>query len=340
MPASHKAEVVRIGELEKHPNADSLSIVQVFGFPVIVRTDAFEPGDLAAYVPADSLVDTSRSEFAFLADKANASGLARIKPIKLRGIFSMGLLVPLSVGMLVQFGPGDDVTESLGVTKYEPPLVTYGAAVASPPPCGDVGYTSIEAFRRYPDLFETGEEIVATEKIHGGNARYVYVDGELHVGSHNRWLKPGESIWHKALEYTPEIELFCRANPGKVLFGEVFGRVQDLRYGRPNSVAFVAFDVFDTETRTFLDFDEFDRLVDAWGVPLAPVVYRGPFDRSLIEAVIEGDSLESKVPGHVMEGVVVRPVREFFDPKFGRKVLKLHSQRYLLRKNAQEVVHA
>ena len=59
MPTNLKVEVVEIGELEKHPNADTLSIVKVKGWQCIVKTDEFKDVKLAAYIPIDSLIPES-----------------------------------------------------------------------------------------------------------------------------------------------------------------------------------------------------------------------------------------------------------------------------------------
>ena len=106
-----QVQVVRIGEVTKHPNADTLSITQVHGgYPVIIRTGEFQPDDLAVYVPVDSIVPTN-DRWTFL------GGHQRIKAKRLRGIFSMGLLTACTEGMQ----EGEIVHERLEITKYEPP---------------------------------------------------------------------------------------------------------------------------------------------------------------------------------------------------------------------------
>ena len=116
---------------------------------------------------------------------------------------------------------------------------------------------------------------------------------------------------------------------GRVLYGEVYGWVADLRYGhRPGHVSFVAFDIFDPATGRFHDYDEFTRAVEALGIPLAPVLYRGPWDPLRIAEWTEGPS--RLFPGHIREGAVVRPVRERFDERVGRVILKQHGEGYLL----------
>lgn len=336
-------EVVRVGEITKHPDADRLSITRVFGFPVVVTTGDFSEGDLAAYIPADGMVDTNRPEFAFLAKSAKADGRARIKPLKLRGIFSMGLLVPLRpTGDTLAFPDvteGDDLAWYFGVTKYEPPLeVRTGGMDASPPPAA-IPYTDIESFRRYVSVFSPDEFVVVTEKVHGANARFTWQNNELHVGTRTRWLQPGDTIWHKVLAKRPQIVDFCRAFPNRTLFGEVFGRVQDLRYGRDNDIDFIAFDVFDAVNGVWLDYEDFICSVLPHNLEPAPIVYCGPFDLARIKNLVEGDSLVSTKP-QLMEGIVIRPLHERWSDKTGRVVLKLHSERYLLRKGVDDEVRA
>ena len=50
MNSNHKVNVVRINELRKHPNADNLSLVDIDGYQVVVRTDEFQLGAQYIYV--------------------------------------------------------------------------------------------------------------------------------------------------------------------------------------------------------------------------------------------------------------------------------------------------
>jgi len=45
--STHRVEVVPVS-LEKHPNADALSVVRVFGYSVCVRTEDWQEGQLGA----------------------------------------------------------------------------------------------------------------------------------------------------------------------------------------------------------------------------------------------------------------------------------------------------
>lgn len=158
-----KAEVVKLTGIEKHPNADALSIVKVFGFPCIFKTGDFNEGDLAVYIPAEpiALVPVNVPEFSFLTGDEN--GYAKIKAIRLRGTFSLGLLIPARAGWTV----GQDVTEILGVIrKPEKEDFNLGGENESPPGWLPT-YTDIQSLRKYYKEFIPGAEVVLTEKIHG-----------------------------------------------------------------------------------------------------------------------------------------------------------------------------
>lgn len=324
MTSTHKVEVVPV-QLTPHPNADSLSIVNVFGgYPCCIRTEDWKNGDLAAYVPPDSLVDVSRPEFAFLANGSQPKH--RIRSIKLRGVRSFGLLVPAPAGSQV----GDDVADRLGVEHYEPeiPVDTRGEAESAPAYLRLLPRYDVESLRRHPDAFEPGERVLIYEKIHGANARYCWLDDRLWCGSRSEWKKQAAgTIWWRALETCPQIEAFCRRHPGHVLYGEVYGRVQSLHYGVPSGrIDFAAFDILGSEGRFWRW--PFRHWLWEEPVPCVPLIAEIPYDFEAACAFAEGPSL---IPGanHVREGCVIRPVSERSNTGIGRLILKVVGGDYL-----------
>jgi hypothetical protein len=86
MSTEHEVSVVRLGAISKHPNADALSLTEVDGRPVILRTGEYAPGDLAVYVPVDTMVPLDDPRFAFLKERnSTADGYSRVKAVRLRG---------------------------------------------------------------------------------------------------------------------------------------------------------------------------------------------------------------------------------------------------------------
>lgn len=325
--STFKAEVVPVA-LTPHPNADTLSLVQVYGFTAIVRTADFAERDRAVYIPVDAIVP-DRPEFAFL------DGHRRIKARRLRGVFSMGLLIAAPDGAEI----GDDLTAALGIEKHDPDIIQdRGNPVCNEdgvaPPGLAPAYTDIESLRRYRHLLVEGEPVVATEKIHGANMRITFRDGLLYIGSRTRWKRLDvQHVWTRAAARSGVAEKLAQMPAGWVVYGEAYGHVQDLKYGvGDGQIKFRAFDVFDPAAGRYLDYADMESALALAGFEMAPVIYAGPLDMGQLEARAEGDSVVA--PGQLAEGFVVRPMRERFDQHLGRVILKLHSQRYLLRKGA------
>lgn len=312
--STHRCDVIRI-KLEPHPNADALSIVKVLGYECAVRTEDWEDGDLAVYIPPDSVVPQSE-EFAFLGDHL------RIRVRKFRGRYSQGLLVTAPAGV----EEGDDCMEMMNIEHYEPPLPMSTGGDNEKGPPGWFPKYDVENYRRYSHLFQLGEEIVATEKIHGCSARFVWAADRMWAGSRINWKKQdAKNLWWQTLERNSWIEEWCCVNPNLVVYGEVFGRVQILKYGaNANDVFFAAFDILDKDR--WVDHDEARRIGN--GLQWVPEVYRGPFDEAALFALAEKDSI---VPGaeHCREGIVVKPLIERQDPEVGRVQLKIVGNRYL-----------
>ena len=316
--STHKVEVVRV-RIEAHPNADRLDVARIFGFTCCVLKNSFVDGQLAAYVQPDSVVDSTRPEFEFLA------GHERIRVKKLRGVVSMGLLIHAPEGSK----EGDDVAEHFGVTHYEPPIPGERVGEVEGGPIGIYAPKyDVESMYRYKRLFVDGEPVVATEKIHGANSRYVFAPDEnrMYAGSRGEWKAPNlADLWWKSLGRNLWIEEFCRQFPGDVLYGEVFGNVQSLKYGAgPGEVFFRAFDVL--RNGMWREYEDWTAYIAEGN--RVPVVFAGEFDFDLLVKLSDGASL---IPGanHCREGIVVRPIPERIDPHQGRVHLKLVGNTYL-----------
>lgn len=341
-------QVVRLGDIKPLENSDFLGITEVYGaggYPCIVKRGDFKPGDLAIYIPVDSVVpDTEQFNFLAPSQKVPGSNNANSRlPVgsvperyrhicakRLRGTFSMGLLIPVADGM----AEGDDVSKVLGITKHEPPPVVFRTEPGTGGmdeqdhglmPC----YTDIEGLRRYPFALTEGEEVIITEKIHGENFRAVHDGERLWVGSRTRIKKEtDESRWWQAarsLDLTSKLT----AAPMMAVYGESHGYTGGFPYGAAKHTANLRlFDVMETKTRRYLDYDEFVAFCAERGLPVAPVLYRGPWSAGL-RALANGQSTLD--PSHIREGIVVRPVRERFDSKLGRVILKLHGEEFLLK---------
>lgn len=368
--STHRTEVVPV-VLEPHPDADSLSIVRVWGYDCVVKTADWQGIGKAFYVVPDSCVDTRRPEFAFLAADAKTDGIARVKARRLRGVVSYGLLVPAPP----EAGVGEDWSDRLGVTRYEPPepdeaggtnKVYFGGQTEDGPdvPTGPTKY-DVEAFERYHDAFQFGEWAHLHEKADGSNLRAVWWGGRLWVKTRNNWVRRQPDLSHvtpdllrakgvpddklesalasfqkragqvnsfwEAVERTPNLVEYLRNNPGVVVFAELAGNTNRLKYGFPDVNRVLAFDLL-REGR-FVDIADAEKeLLDA-GVPFVPCVAAGPYDFQWVKGASTGPTtIPDAKKGVIREGVVVRPARERSDRRIGRVVLKCVNPDFLAGK--------
>jgi len=333
-----RINVVRLGPFSKHPNADSLDITKVFDYTVIARRGEHKQGDLAVYVPVDSAVPDTQ-EWHHLAPR-NQDGSERfpvgqvpekyrvIEAKKIRGIFSQGCLASLPPG---NWRDGDDVRSAMGITKYEPPTSFSITGDRESPPKGWLvpTYTDIEGLRRYPHVLQLGEPVVLTEKLHGANARYVHDGERLWVGSRTQIKRRSSDVLWWQVAVAENLEERLAVMPFHVFFGEVYGQVQDLKYGIKSGARFRVFDVYDIKAQRYLNYAPAMEAALSIGLPWVPVLCEEPWNPDVHNAFCEGRSL---LADNVREGFVVRPIEERWDEKIGRVILKRHGEGYLLRK--------
>jgi RNA ligase (TIGR02306 family) len=203
-----------------------------------------------------------------------------------------------------------------------------------------VSYTEIENMRNFPNIFCDGEQVLATEKIHGTNARVglIIEDGqpiEMAGSKQIRRKRPadltGDLYWFPwTVEGVRELlyELTTKTGQARqvVLFGEVFGRVQSLRYGLEHGLGFRAFDLL--VDGKYVDSQMLAELCERFGIEQVPHVFAGPFDLEKIRQLSDGPSLVAGA-NNIREGVVVKPIVERTDPKIGRVILKYVGDTYL-----------
>lgn len=374
MSNTSEVNVVKIGPITPHPNADKLDLTMVGGYQMVIGKDQFKEGDLAVFIQPDCVVPQTEP-FRFIwgsyAESQDGYGdraivvpesRRRVIPRRFRKEWSEGLLMPvtdfpelcINAGDVVNvpmFGlVGLDVADTIGVTRYVEEFDrenTKADTTAAPrrkypktlrgwffwtlrklglrnaggrsyklETSFDFPVYDVNAYKHARRKFTPGEQVQVTEKIHGCNARYVFVadkgtvvpetgiyPGTFYVGSHEQWKKDGPNVWWNVARQYPEIQEWCIANPGKVLYAEVGpcqkkGKVS-FRYGAKENETFVfTFDVYDPETR------EFTWAGNEGMTRNAPILYVGPFDEDIL-SLVDGDSV---VPGakHLREGIVIR----------------------------------
>ena len=328
---------VKVDEVKKHPNADKLDLAIIGGWQVVVSKDTVRVGDIGVYIPPDSLVPAEFSDHYGFTKYLKSNG--RVCSARLRGEPSHGVFIKNDDFLGIK-DVGEDLAERFGITKYVSERITAADAEVDHPKFDK--YTEIENIRHFSTVFELGEEVVITEKLHGTNTRTGFIDGLFMSGSHKLRRKlddkktaEGEYDFEH-IKNNPYLHPFSISNVrnllqslGKdcILYGEVCGKnVQGyFSYGVDSGFLFRAFDL--KVNGNYLDYDEFSGICSKFDVPIVPVLYRGPFSMDKVKELSVGKSTYAE---HIREGVVIKPVKERADPAIGRVVLKYISDDFLL----------
>ena len=108
------ASIKTISEIHPIPNKDRIELAIVEGWQIIVKKDEFKVGGRCVFVEIDSILP-EKPEFEFLRSKK-----FRIKTMKMSGVISQGICFPLSILPEGNYNIEDDVSDLIGIKKYEP----------------------------------------------------------------------------------------------------------------------------------------------------------------------------------------------------------------------------
>lgn len=304
------ASIQRIEALRPIDGADTIEVADVLGWHVVVKKGEFNVGDPCVYCEIDSILP-EREEFEFLRAKK-----FRIKTMKLRGQVSQGICFP--VGILpasdnTLTGINQDVTEWLGVTKYEPeiPAQLRGKVAGNFPSflvkTDEERIQSCAEILQHPDAKKPFW--VVTEKLDGTSATYFWRYGEFGLCSRNLELKiedegntyvriaHSEGIKHK-------LDLFEQRI---AIQGEIIGPgIQKNKYNlvEPTIRFFTAFDI-DAHRR--MSYAEFRAIVAELEIPTVPILDENFILPDTVDELVEY-SRGAGVYGTInqREGIVIR----------------------------------
>jgi RNA ligase (TIGR02306 family) len=347
--------VERIAETWPHANADRLELARVASMPwqFVIAKGQFRPGDVVVYLPIDSILPPRIIEALGLVGKLSGAAKNRVKTIRLRGEISQGLVATPGKVLPEHFDvatlrEGQDVTELLGVIRYEPEPEPCQAGTLVPLPTG-VSLYDIEGAERYVAQLERhlmDAPVLITEKLEGSHfAASLLPDGDVAVCQRRFRIQPitdAEHDWHAAARRLGLPELLPRLlrlleghragrTPAVVTVrGEMVGpgiqgnhyrlRAQELR------VFEIEADGRAVPVRALLE------LTDELALQRVPVVASDVIlrewlaGRTLAEASNAPSALNADVP---REGLVIRPMIELRDEDLGRVILKQRSPAYL-----------
>lgn len=303
------ATVRTILDIQPIPGADAIECATVDGWKVVAKKGEFQIGQLATYYEIDSWIPQDVAPF-LCKDKREFNGVAgaRLRTIRLRGQISQGLLLPAPEAA----NDGDDLTEALGIQKYEAPVSAQLSGVARgnfPSFIPKTDQERIQNLRRdLADWVEAGYEWEVTEKLDGSSMTAYVMADTFGVCSRNLDLieSEGNSFWRSAR--ASDLENILRATGRNIaLQGELIGpSIQGNAYQLADH-EFRLFDIYDIDAGRYMTADERAEFVAGTRLLHAPVLPRTNLagaDVASLLALAEGKS--SLNAGAEREGVVFK----------------------------------
>ena len=313
------ASIRIISDIQPIEGADMIELSIVDGWKVVVAKNAgHKVGDMVIYCEIDSFLPI-KDEFEFLRKtsyKKMSDGMEgfRLKTIKMRGQVSQGLILPMSVVEYtnVQFEVGMDVTNLLGITKYEPPIPAELSGKVKGLFPSFLRKTDEERVqnltKEYGQYKLLGRKFYVTEKLDGSSATFYYKDGVFGVCSRNLELleTEGNTFWKVARELDLENKM-KDFGINISLQGELIGEgIQGNPYKiKGQTVKF--FNLFDIDLQVYHSLSHLDRALGIMGLKMVPIVDEFFKLPETIETLLKyADNKSILNPKFNREGIVIR----------------------------------
>jgi RNA ligase (TIGR02306 family) len=276
------ASIRIISDIQPIDGADKIELAIVDGWKVVVAKEVgHKVGNMVVYCEIDSYLPV-RDEFEFLRKssyKKMSDGTEgfRLKTIKLRGQVSQGLILPLSVVSYtnVDFEIGMDVTNLLGIVKYEPPIPAELAGKVKGLFPSFIRKTDEERIQNLTSEYDEfkNHDYYVTEKLDGSSATFYIKDGEFGICSRNLELleTEGNSFWKVARQLDLENKMRS-VGENFSLQGELIGEgVQGNPYKiKGQTVRF--FNVFDIDEQEYQPLHYFNMTMDVLELTSVPIL--------------------------------------------------------------------
>ncbi|MDR1322245.1 MAG: 2'-5' RNA ligase [Gracilibacteraceae bacterium] len=315
--------IQKAGEITVIPNSDFLEAVRIMGWQCVAKKGEFTAGELGVYFEVDSFLPLdSRYEFlrasSYRDNEYNGQGF-RIRTMKMRGQLSQGLFLHLSLfPELEGCGEGEDVTEKLGVRKWQiPETAGGGGTIIGERPFGIPASDEVRV-QSAPELLDAlrGRPYYITTKMDGTSGIVYYIDGKIGCCSRNKEIKDEADAlyWLPVYRYGLREKL---AAYGKdiVLTGEICGPGIQKNRLRLSALEWYVFDVMDWDSRSYVSYDRMLEICAALELPAVPLEERGDSFSYTQEELLE--KARGKYPGGLdKEGIVVRDSRSPKDISF------------------------
>lgn len=325
------ATVRKISNITAIPDADNIVCAQVDGWKVVVLKDQFRIGEYAVYFEIDSWIPKDIAPFLTKPGQPakEYEGVVgnRLKTIRLRNQLSQGLLMPLSVlPSDVNYELGSDVTDLLGILKYEAPVPNEIAAQVKGHFPNFIGKTDQERCQNLTNEIEQWSSDPTmtwevTEKIDGKSITFFQRNGEVSYCGRNYEFK--DVTTHSISNVNIET-MFADKSLNIAIQGEKVGPgIQNNKY-KLNKHFFYVFDIFDIDNQTYFTPADRQKYVMDHNLLHVPILNKTANLKSVDELLADADGKSIVCSTLDREGMV-------FKANNGRGNFKAISNKFLLK---------
>ncbi len=355
------ATIQKIEALFPIKGADRIEVatMQGLGWECIVKKGEFKIGDFVIYIEIDSILP-DKSEYEFMRSRK-----FRVRTIKLKGQVSQGLIIPINSVRLNHIKVGKDVTELLGIVKYDPELAEemkqsegkkkslkwkmmhhrftrwlmgfkfiYDLISTEPGWPGWVSKTDEERIQKMPQVLERYKDstVYITEKVDGQSATYTRNKKKFIIASRNKVNTNPSSNYGRIAEKYKLKKIFKSVfSSHTVLQGEIIGpKIQGNKYKLTEQM-FMAYNLIGSDS-TFIHYNYFSKELKRYNIPSVPFIKEckiSDIGLTVADWVQFSKGVSRLDPDTPREGIVVRIVEN------GKKVLsfKVINPDFLLKYN-------
>jgi RNA ligase (TIGR02306 family) len=228
---------------------------------------------------------------------------------------------------------GEDITERLGIIKWEPVVPACLNGEVSGPRPSYIPMTDEPRIQSNPGLIEEykGRSVYVSVKLDGTSSSFANYDGVFSVCGRNFCFKEGvENVyWEVAKKYNLEQKLKEAGN--FAIQGECVGNgIQKNPLRIPKHDLYI-FNVINLDNKKLLSLNEMKLFCKKYELQMVPVIFEGIFNWKTVEELLEL-SKGKYDSGVLREGIVIRPTEPSYSPILGgRSSFKVINSDYLLK---------
>jgi len=307
------ATIRKIKDLYPIKKADAIETALVDGWETVVKKGEFNVGDTVIYFEIDSWIPTELAPFLSKGKEPrvyNGVEGERLRTVKLRKQISQGLVLPFSIlPNSSNYILGDDVTEILGIQKWERPIPVELRGQMKGDFPSHTPNTDEERVQNIYDEYkeEHNDEYEESLKLDGTSCTIFVKDGELGVCSRNFEMKineetQGNTYVKMALKHKESLE---KTGRNISIQGELMGsKIQGNREKLKEHKLFI-YNIWDIDKQKYLSSNERIEMCSKYGWDSVPILGKSkPFELSLEELLKKSEI--SSITNPIAEGIVYK----------------------------------